>query len=319
MDRCSEFLSTPELDYEGWKDLVRSICGRYTPAGVEPKTFAGRVRARNICGFVAVDISSNACQIERTQRDTRLDARDHYYAIFQIAGQSTMIQNDRAVLLDMGNVALVDAARPVTYVSEKRGGQWLTVQLPRRSIVSHLGAEPPCGFCRRDGAIGARLLCQLVLGGAEDEQSMSARARVHMRLTFFDLLGALFGSFDPAPASAHADKLFSRICGIIEDHFANPEFGPCEVATEARISLRYLQKLFTARNSTCSGYIHSVRLAHAARLLHRRELLNTRLPLSEIAYACGYRDYTHFVRKFRCHFGAAPGAHCKGYVNAPAT
>jgi AraC-like DNA-binding protein len=32
-------------------------------------------------------------------------------------------------------------------------------------------------------------------------------------------------------------------------------------------------------------------------------------PLSEIAYACGFRDYTHFARKFRHRFGHAPGAH----------
>jgi AraC-like DNA-binding protein len=32
-------------------------------------------------------------------------------------------------------------------------------------------------------------------------------------------------------------------------------------------------------------------------------------PLSEIGYACGFRDYTHFARKFRRRFGHAPGAH----------
>ena len=32
-------------------------------------------------------------------------------------------------------------------------------------------------------------------------------------------------------------------------------------------------------------------------------------PLSEIAYASGFRDYTHFARKFRYRFGHAPGAH----------
>jgi AraC family transcriptional regulator, positive regulator of tynA and feaB len=89
MNPRSDFLSTPELDYEGWKDLVRSICGRYTPDGIEPKTFAGRARARSFYGLVAVDLSSNAHRIERTQRDTRLDAVDHYYTIFQVAGQST--------------------------------------------------------------------------------------------------------------------------------------------------------------------------------------------------------------------------------------
>src|SRR5229473_2751214 len=57
------------------------------------------------------------------------DGMEHYYAIFQMAGQSTVVQNDHTVELAVGDVALVDAARPVTYVSEKRNGQWLSLQL----------------------------------------------------------------------------------------------------------------------------------------------------------------------------------------------
>jgi hypothetical protein len=58
----------------------------------------------------------------------------------------------------------------------------------------------------------------------------------------YDLLGALFAPHDPVPASLHADKLFTRICDVVRGRFAEPEFGPCEAAAEAGISLRYLQK-----------------------------------------------------------------------------
>jgi hypothetical protein len=47
---------------------------------------------------------------------------------------------------------------------------------------------------------------------------------------------------DPWPVSRHAEKLFTRIRGVIKDRFADPDFGPSEVAAEAGISLRYLQK-----------------------------------------------------------------------------
>ena len=270
MHSRGEFLSTPNLDYEAWRDVVRSICGRYTPGGIEPKAFSGRARVRSIYGFRSVELSSNAYRLERTHQDVRVDARDHYYAIFQMTGQSRIIQNDRTVELTVGDVALVDAARPVTYVSEKGGDQWWgSLQLPRRSLVSHLGLEPRC-LSRRSGAAAARPLRQLLQDGVEDEQSMSVSANAYMRLAFYDLLGALFAPSDPEDASLHTDKLFARICDIIKDRFADPDFGPCEVAVEAGISLRYLQKLFTARNSTCSHFIYSVRLDHAVRLLERR-------------------------------------------------
>jgi AraC family transcriptional regulator, positive regulator of tynA and feaB len=69
----------------------------------------------------------------------------------------------------------------------------------------------------------------------------------------------------------------------------------------------------TERGSTFSRFISSLRLDHAARLLHRRAFLNTSQPLSEIAYACGFNDYTHFARKFRHRFGSSPGARAGGH------
>ena len=54
------------------------------------------------------------------------------------------------------------------------------------------------------------------------------------------------------------DKMFVRICGMIKDRFADPDFDPREVSIEAGISLRYVQKLFTQRGSTRSDFICSL-------------------------------------------------------------
>jgi hypothetical protein len=50
-------------------------------------------------------------------------------------------------------------------------------------------------------------------------------------------------------------------------------------------------------------------LGDAARLLHRRASLGTGRPISEIAYACGFRDHRNFARKFRRRFGSSPSAY----------
>jgi AraC family transcriptional activator of tynA and feaB len=308
MHSSGDFLGTPNLNYEAWRDAVRSICGRYTPDGIEPNAFSGRARLRTIFGFRAVELSSNAYRLERTHQDVRADAVDHYYALFQMAGQSRIIQNNRIIEFKIGDVALVDAARPVTYLSEKGNDYWASLQLPRRSLVSHLGFEPRCP-ARRSGAAAARPLRQLLQDDIEEEPSMSVPANAYMRLAYYDLLGALFAPSDPEDTSLHTDRLFRRIRDIIKEHFANPAFGPCEVAVEAGISLRYLQKLFTARNSTCSDFIQSVRLDYAAGLLKRRSLLKTNQPISDIAFASGFGDYTNFNRRFRRRFGHTPGSH----------
>jgi AraC-like DNA-binding protein len=247
--------------------------------------------------------------MERTELDIRRDDMEYYYAVVQLTGGSTIIQDDRVVNVAAGDVVLLDSTRPVTFVpeAEHRNAQWLGLQVPRQNLASHLGFAPQGGACGRRQAQAARLLCQVALDPVSDAEPAFASTDGFMRLVVYDLLGALFAP--PAPlCSRHNDKLFGRVCDIIKDHFADPDISPREVAAETGISLRYLQKLFTGHGSTCRDYISARRLDRAARLIERRALMKTGQPLSEIAYACGFRDYTHFSRGFRQRFGTSPGA-----------
>jgi AraC family transcriptional activator of tynA and feaB len=309
MRENDDFLGTEQVNYETWSALWHPLCGRHSLVDVDPHSFSGRLRTLSVCGLTAVDIYCNAHRFERTHLDVRLDNLDCYKAVFQIAGQSTICQNDQCVQLGVGDVALVDAARPITCVSDGAGVRRLSLHLPRRSLVSHLGFEPKGGACRRSGTPAGRLLYEVVLDVLKGGGSASPPVDSYMQLAIYNLLGALFVPRDPPPSSRHAHKLFMRIRGLIKDRFADPDFGPPEAASETGISLRYLQKLFTQRGFTCTEFIYSLRLNHAARLLDRRQLLDIGEPISAIAYACGFRDYTHFARKFRHQFGYSPGAH----------
>jgi AraC family transcriptional regulator, positive regulator of tynA and feaB len=298
------------MDYETWRTMVRPLCGRHDlVVDADPSAFSGWLHSLSVCGLTAVDVSCNAHRFERTERDVRLDDMDHYKAVFQVAGQSSICQNDQCVQLAVGDVALFDAARPITCVSQESARR-LYLQLPRRSLVSHLGFEPQGGVCRRSGTPAGRLLYEVILHALKGGVAENPRADSYMQLAIYDLLGALFAPSDPPrPSSSPGNKLFMRVRGLIKERFADPDFGPAEAASETGISLRYLQKLFTQRGSTCTEFIYSLRLNHAARLLDRRRLLSLREPISAIAYDCGFRDYTHFARKFRHRFGYPPGAH----------
>ncbi|WP_181182037.1 MULTISPECIES: helix-turn-helix domain-containing protein [unclassified Mesorhizobium] len=310
MFQSDDLSGTLQSDFEEWRDTLRTGCGRYYSEGIAPDHFSGWVRPVSVRGITALDIGSNAPRVERTNQDVRRDGADHYFALFAPCGQLAMVHNDQAVRLAAGDVALVDASRPVAY-STDNGEPWNTValSLPRQSLVSHLGFEPQGGLYRPGGTPAGRLLFNLIRAADDVEASTLSPADSYMKLAVYDLVGALFAPPDPSLGSRHSDTLFRRICGIVKEGFADPDFGPNEVAAEAGISLRYLQKLFTERGSTCSEFVFSLRLDHAARLVQRRASLGTNQPLAEIAYASGFRDYAHFARRFRHRFGQAPGAH----------
>jgi AraC family transcriptional regulator, positive regulator of tynA and feaB len=313
---------TPLLDFETWRALLRSSCGRNVEV-TTPTAFAGWMRPFNACGLQATSVKirwgpahcgGSDHRVERSYRDFRCDGADHYLIMFQVAGQTVMTQIDQAAQLAVGDVALVDAARPVTYLSRFRSPQWLTLRLPRKSVRSHLGFEPQ-GVVSRQGTRASRLLFDLIHDA--DMEAASSSADIYMQFAVYDLVGALFAPSDPRTLARGSDKLFQRICGAIRDGFSDPDFGPVEVAAEAGVSLRYVQKLLTQRGTTCSELIYSSRLDRAAHLLHRQALLGTGQPFSEIAYACGFRDYAHFARRFRKRFGYSPGDHVDGSVRGP--
>jgi AraC family transcriptional regulator, positive regulator of tynA and feaB len=297
------------MDYEEWRAQVRSVCGRYSPEGADPKTFSGSIRRVSVWGCKAVVISCNVHRVERTSRDVRLDGKKYYYAMLYLAGRTTMIQNDRVEKLVVGDIGLVDATQPVTYIAENRTVRWLCVRVPRQSVIAHLGFEPEGGLCRRGQTPANRLFFHLIQEAVNECSPACASAKPYMQLAIYDLLGALFATPHLPSISSRTDKLFKQICNIVRDRFADPDLSPSQVATEAGISLRYLQQLFSVRNSSYTHFIHSVRLDHAADLLQRRALLNTRQPISQIAYASGFSDYTHFARQFRRRFGHSPGVH----------
>ncbi len=296
-----------QSNIEQWVETLRRLKGHYTPKPIGPKTFAGRVTPRMICGLDAVEISANGLmRADRTPRDVRLDHYDHYHVLFQTAGNpTTVVQHDTVSELGIGNFAIVQSALPVTYAPRQTGGgRWLSVVLPRAELISHLGFEPRLSPIRQNAPL-KRLLFDLA-SSISDPDASADRNTAWMKLAFYDLIGALYAVADQERTTAHNAKMFDRVCALVRDRFTDPDLSAHEIAGEASISLRYLQKLFTLRGSTFGYFLAGLRLDHAANLIRRRALTKSDQPLSSIAHACGYSDYTHFARAYRRRFGHSP-------------
>ena len=84
---------------------------------------------------------------------------------------------------------------------------------------------------------------------------------------------------------------------------AETPLSPGEIAQEIGISVRQLERLF-GRHLNCSPkkYQMEIRLQKARHLL-----LQTEMPITEIAFACGFKSSGHFSRSYRAQFGEPPG------------
>jgi AraC family transcriptional regulator, positive regulator of tynA and feaB len=163
-------------------------------------------------------------------------------------------------------------------------------------------------LCWRGDALPSRLLGRFLADAGEESTAALGSTEFYLQLAIYNLVGALFDSSGLSCHFSSSDKLFARLCAITKRYFSDPDVSQIAVAAEAGISVRYLQKVFAARGTTFGHFIKSLRLDHAAQLLRQQNSINTGLPLTEVAYACGYRDYAHFARNFRARFGCTPGA-----------
>src|SRR5215831_21031150 len=212
MPVSDDFAGTPQLDFEGWRAFLRASCGN-RPEVMDRAAFAGWVQPLSVCGldaaalkvecgFAAVD-SGKAYHSERTDQDVRSAGADYYYAVFQVAGRSVMTQNDEVARLAVGDIVLLDAARPAGCSAD--ASQWLRVELPRQSLVSHLGFEPRGGLHASGATRATRVLFDLVREVVQARETAPSPAVPYLQLAVYDLLGALFAPSISASVSRHAD------------------------------------------------------------------------------------------------------------------
>jgi AraC-like DNA-binding protein len=100
-----------------------------------------------------------------------------------------------------------------------------------------------------------------------------------------------------APALVQAAK------DIADRRLADPELSAAVLARELSVSVRTLQRAFTAAGESVSAYIRSRRLEEARLALTAP---STRLSVTELAAHWQFADSSHFIRAFKKHYGRTP-------------
>ncbi len=93
-------------------------------------------------------------------------------------------------------------------------------------------------------------------------------------------------------------------CAFIERNLANPDLNIRQIAQELDMSTRSVQRIFGEMGFTPRGYILDRRIDAAAERLKRSDCQH--MSITDIAYAVGFSDLSHFVRCFRSKFSVSP-------------
>jgi AraC-like DNA-binding protein len=278
----------------------------------DEEDFSGLLVKREL-GQVRI-FGATSRSVRSALRDERLIHKSdtQYYELdLQKRGTRTVTQEGRQVTAVEGDLVLYNTSQPYQLLlSDEPVHEAVMLMIPVGLMPPHVAQQRDSGPVLLSGktTIGA-LVASLMNGLAghlmDNGQSVTGGFRLYTAVV--DVVAASLSD----PQGAAADRgdpfrraLLTRACSFIEDHLSDHQLTPALVARAINVSLRQLQKLFAAEDSTVADWIRDRRLDRC-----RHDLMDgtmSRIPVSSIGVRWGFSNPSHFSKLFRAKYGLSP-------------
>jgi AraC-like DNA-binding protein len=98
------------------------------------------------------------------------------------------------------------------------------------------------------------------------------------------------------------DNLMDRIMKCINENLSDPDFNVEKLTEQVGISRAQLHRKMKEITGISAGdFIRNLRLEQAARLI-----VENKINVTQVAYAVGFNNQTHFSTVFKKHYGMTP-------------
>ncbi|HWM01715.1 MAG TPA: AraC family transcriptional regulator [Actinophytocola sp.] len=233
----------------------------------------------------------------RGVRDIRETPGDFIAVLLVDRGTEIFTQNDVETVVTAGTAALWDSVRPAACFSAatlvKR-----TMFVPRDVLAPKIKDVGSTMTRTLPDSADLRLLSswlQVAHRHADDAEAAAAAGMLAV-----DLVHAAVARARGESAES-GDVLLLRVKSYLGEHLHDPDLRLDDVARACAISLRYLHQLFQGTGETAAEHLRRRRLERAHRLL-----VTTGLPVTQVAYTCGFASPSAFSRAFRANFRITP-------------
>ncbi|UOY03742.1 helix-turn-helix domain-containing protein [Blastococcus sp. PRF04-17] len=304
-------LDTTQVPTDERVDAFRAAMGQASvPCRIEHLEPADRLRARmhlwlyGGANLFTADVSG--FRLVRTPKHVRMQAPAVVAIAVQPHGLGRFSQFGRDQLVGVADLMLSDLTAPYTFSWTGSGGS-RAFQIPYDRL-----ALPVDTVRRASGRLPASPLFSLVRAhlhrlarAAPTTADDPGAASLGTATT--ELVRALLVSAaedDRLAAPVLAETLVTTVLAYVGQHLREPDLTPERIARVHSVSVRQLYKAFAAAERSLEQHIIERRLEAA-----RAELATPagrHRPIAATARACGFRDPSHFSRRFRAAYGLSP-------------
>ncbi len=275
-----------------------------TPLG---RSFQGVIRAGSLGALGLSLFECDECLVQRTHRCLRSAADDDLLIGRQTAGRMSLHQDGRDGETGVHDIFLLDPRRPFSLSVGPRSRS-LVVKVPRWELQARLGDVSALTAMPLSGSGPVTALASGFLGLlASRVDAVDAVAGDKLAQQALDLVALAFdaeGAGGRTTLSSVRATTLLRLKAIIEAKVHDPDLKPVLAAAATGISVRYANALLAQEGTSLERFIMLRRLHHCRRALtDPAQALRT---VSDIAFACGFSDVSHFARRFRAQYGCSP-------------
>lgn len=275
---------------------------------IDRSAFEARLCRRIIgeIGFVWME-SNGAVARQRSAEIGAWASQESVLLTLQDQGDSIFEQSGRQGVLSPGDMVIRGVRRAwTTRVPERMRS--VTIKLPVRRLMTRFDdPERVAGQVIHGTSSAARLASALILSVRNSlDQRPEEEWDDTIEEVVLDVVGMAIKSL-PSPESDRAacSRLMAEIRQIIEDRLTDPLLNTATIAAAAGVSTRTVQRLFVTVGETPGSYMLGRRLDRAARAL--ADIGHSPSPsITDLAFALGFNDLSHFSRSFARRFGCSP-------------
>ncbi|WP_407169996.1 helix-turn-helix domain-containing protein [Bradyrhizobium sp. ORS 111] len=290
-----------------WQDIVCDVFVQLDCKSDLGTAFHGAIASSQVGPAKCSTVSSSRQRVLRTP--SRIARATEDFVLFALGrhGAGAVLQDGRETVIQPGEFAFYDTTRPYELRFDDDFTQTI-FQVPRVMLHRRFaGSEPLTATSFTPDRPVERLASQFIAGLSEVADRLDDDTATRLADQAVDLLAMAMSERLGRPAlasSTHRSALLYRLKAHVLAHLPNPDLGLAETAAALGISSRYINSLFADEDTSFQRFVLAQRLERCKRDL--ASPTHAHRHISEIAFAWGFNDLSHFGRVFREHYGMSP-------------
>jgi AraC-like DNA-binding protein len=265
-----------------------------------------RVSAWN-CGPVSFwRNEATRMRMHRTEAHVRQDNDGRVAIAVQERGGSAILYSSSSRVEDRrpGDLILADLTQPYEY--EQSTGSVFCLSFPGEMLGLRESAYSAAAHRMKASPVYELMRRHLLGIAREPEMLTSGDGAVDLGLASVNLARALIATttVDRGSNAFLADIAATRITDFVELHLGNSELDAAMIARALHLSERTIYKTCAEAGFRLEDEVIARRLARARADLESASLRAQ--PIGAIAHRWGFKDASHFSRRFRARYGCSP-------------